>query len=61
MWRIVKWPRLNKRQALVFRWTGVSVGGVAVLTVAVAALARKEYHAVPSVGIGVEGVTSVLT
>ncbi|MEK7730831.1 MAG: VCBS repeat-containing protein, partial [Planctomycetota bacterium] len=57
----MKWPRLNKRQALVFRWTGVSVGGVAVLTVAVAALARKEYHAVPSVGIGVEGVTSVLT
>jgi len=45
----------------VFRWTGVSVGGVALLTVAVAALARKEYHAVPSVGIGVEGVTSVLT
>lgn len=56
----MKWPRLNKHQVLVLRWTGVSVGGVAVLTVAVAALARKEYHTVPSVGIGVEGVTSVL-
>lgn len=57
----MKWRRLNKRQALVLRWSGVSVGGVAVLTVAVAALARKDYQAVPPVGIGVQGVTSVLT
>ena len=57
----MKWRRLNKRQVLVLRWSGVSLGGVALLTFALAAVARKEYRAVPSVGIGVEGVTSILT
>ena len=42
------------------RWGGISLAAVLLLAVALAAASREQRHIVPSVGIGVEGVTSVL-
>jgi len=53
--------RLNKRRLLLLRWGGVSTVAVALAVVGIAAVQRQDRGAVPAVGVGVEGVTSVLT
>ncbi len=53
--------RFTKRHALLVRWGGVSLAGVALLVVVIAAASRRAGQAVPAAGTSVTGVTSILS